>query len=418
MINAPTAAAGRAAPLDEAAIRQDFPILRQQIRGKPLVYLDNASTTQKPRAVTDRLTRFYLEENANVHRGVHWLSERATEAYEEARATVARFLNARDARDIVFVRGTTEAINLVAATRGRSRVGRGDEVVISAMEHHSNIVPWQILCEQAGAQLRVIPISDAGELDLDAYERLLTDRTRIVSVAHVSNVLGTVNAVEEIVRIAHRRGIEVLVDGAQAVAHMAVDVHAIGCDFYAFSAHKMFGPTGIGVLYGKTELLELMPPYQSGGDMIRSVTFERTSYNAVPYRFEAGTPHIAGAVGVAAAIDYLTAIGLDRIAVHEDELLKYATAALSRIPGVRMFGAAADRTGVLSFDLEGVHPHDVGTILDREGVAIRAGHHCCQPLMERLGVPATARASLALYNTRADIDALSAALQTARGLFG
>ena len=341
MINAPPAAAGRAASLDEAAIRQDFPILGQQIRGTPLVYLDNASTTQKPRVVTDRLTRFYLEENANVHRGVHWLSERATAAYEDARATVGRFLNARDAREIVFVRGTTEAINLVAATCGRSRVGRGDEVVISAMEHHSNIVPWQILCAQAGAQLRIIPISDAGELDVDAYERLLTDRTRIVSVAHVSNVLGTINPVEDVVRIAHHRGIQVLVDGAQAVAHMAVDMQAIGCDFYACSAHKMFGPTGIGVLYGRAELLESMPPYQSGGDMIRSVTFERTSYNAVPYRFEAGTPHIAGAVGLAAAINYLTAIGLDRIAVHEDELLNIRDRSAvtdSRRPTVRRCG--------------------------------------------------------------------------------
>ena len=306
------------------------------------MYLDNASTTQKPRAVIDRVTRFYGEENANVHRGVHWLSERATEVYEEARATVGRFLNTRAPQEIVFVRGATEAINLVAATFGRSRIGRSDEIVISAMEHHSNIVPWQILCEQTGARLRIIPTTDAGELDLDAYDSLLTDRTRIVSVVHVSNVLGTVNPVEEIVRIAHRRGIPVLVDGAQAVAHRAIDVQAIGCDFYAFSGHKMFGPTGIGVLYGRTELLESMPPYQSGGDMIRSVTFERSSYNAAPYRFEAGTPHIAGAVGLAAAIDYLTGIGLDRIAAYEDELLTYATAALSRIPGVRVFGTAAE----------------------------------------------------------------------------
>jgi cysteine desulfurase/selenocysteine lyase len=408
----------RAAPLDVTAIRQDFPILRQQIHGKPLVYLDNASTTQKPRAVIDRVTRFYGEENANVHRGVHWLSERATEFYEEARVTVSRFMNAREPREIVFVRGATEAINLVTATCGRSRVGRADEVVISAMEHHSNIVPWQILCEQAGARLRIIPITDAGELDLDAYERLLTDRTRIVSVVHVSNVLGTVNPVEEVVRIAHRRGIPVLVDGAQAAAHRAIDVQAIGCDFYAFSGHKVFGPTGIGALYGRAELLESMPPYQGGGDMIRSVTFERTSYKTAPHRFEAGTPHIAGAIGLAAAIDYVTGIGLDRIARCEDELLKYATAALSRIPGIRLFGTAEGKAGVLSFVLEGVHPHDVGTILDREGVAIRAGHHCCQPLMERFGVPAMARISMALYNTRADIDAALAALQTVRGLFG
>ena len=366
----------------------------------------------------DRVTQFYVEENANVHRGVHWLSERATDAFEEARATVGRFLNARESREIVFVRGTTEAINLVAATFGRSRVGRGDEIVISAMEHHSNIVPWQILCEQQGARLRIIPITDAGELDLDAYATLLTDRTRIVSVVHVSNVLGTVNPVEEIVRLAHQRGIPVLVDGAQAVAHMAVDVQALGCDFYAFSGHKMFGPTGIGVLYGTSALLESMPPYQSGGDMIRSVSFERTLYNVPPHRFEAGTPDIAGAVGLAAAIGYLTGIGFERIAGFERELLEYATGALSRLPGVRVIGTAAEKAGVLSFVLDGVHPHDVGTILDREGVAIRAGHHCCQPLMDRLGVPATARASLALYNNRDDIDALSAALQTVRELFG
>jgi cysteine desulfurase / selenocysteine lyase len=417
MTNAPPAAAGSAAPLDVTAIRQNFPILRQPIHGASLVYLDNASTTQKPQAVIDRVARFYLEENANVHRGVHWLSERATDAYEAARATVARFLNARLPQEIVFVRGTTEAVNLVAATCGRSHLGRDDEVVISAMEHHSNIVPWQILCEQAGARLRIIPITDTGELDLDAYALLLTERTRIVSVVHVSNVLGTVNPVGEIVRLARHRGIPVFVDGAQAAAHMPIDVQAIGCDFYACSGHKMFGPTGIGVLYGTSDRLESMPPYQSGGDMIRSVTLERTSYAAAPHRFEAGTPHIAGAVGLAAAIDYLGTIGLDRIAAHEHGLLREATDAVARIAGVRVFGTAADKAGVLSFVLEGVHPHDVGTILDREGVAIRAGHHCCQPLMDRLGVPATARASLALYNTRADIDRLSTALQTARGLF-
>ena len=417
MIDAPPVAAGSAAPLDLTAIRRDFPMLRQQVHGTRLVYLDNASTTQKPQTVIDRVARFYLEENANVHRGVHWLSERATEAYEGARTTVARFLNARTPQEIVFVRGTTEAVNLVVATYGRSHVGRDDEVVISAMEHHSNIVPWQILCEQAGARLKVIPTTDAGELDLDAYASLLGDRTRIVSVVHVSNVLGTVNPVGEVVRLAHRRGIPVFVDGAQAAAHMPIDVQAIGCDFYACSGHKMFGPTGIGVLYGTSDRLESMPPYQSGGDMIRSVTFERTSYASAPHRFEAGTPHIAGAVGLAAAIDYLDAIGLDRIAAHEHDLLGAATDAVAQIPGVRLFGTAADKAGVLSFVLEGVHPHDIGTILDREGVAIRAGHHCCQPLMDRLGVPATARASLALYNTRADIDRLSAALQTARGLF-
>ena len=403
---------------DAAAFRQDFPLLRRRVHGKPLVYLDNAATTQKPRVVIDRVTQFYVEENANVHRGVHWLSERATEAFEEARATIGRFLNARRAEEIVFVRGTTEAINLVAQTYGRSRVVRGDEIVISAMEHHSNIVPWQILCEQLGARLRIIPITDAGEIDLEAYARLLTDRTRIVAVVHVSNVLGTVNPVQEIVRIAHQRGIPVLVDGAQAVAHGAVDVQTLGCDFYAFSGHKMFGPTGIGVLYGTSAMLESMPPYQGGGDMIRSVSFERTLYDVPPHRFEAGTPNIAGAVGLAAAIGYLTGIGFERIARSERELLEYATGALSRVPGVRVIGTAAARAGVLSFVLDGVHPHDVATILDREGVAIRAGHHCCQPLMDRLGLPATSRASLALYNTREDIDALVAALRTVRELLG
>jgi cysteine desulfurase/selenocysteine lyase len=404
--------------LDAAAIRQDFPLLARRVHGEPLVYLDNAATTQKPRVVIDRMTRFYVEENANVHRGVHWLSERATDVFEEARAAIGRFVNARRAEEIVFVRGTTEAINLVAGTYGRSRVGRGDEVVVSAMEHHSNLVPWQILCEQQGARLRIIPITDAGELDLDAYAALLTDRTRIVSVVHVSNVLGTVNPVREIVRIAHQHGIPVLVDGAQAVAHGAVDVQALGCDFYAFSGHKMFGPTGIGVLYGTSALLESMPPYQSGGDMIRSVSFEQTRYDVPPHRFEAGTPNIAGAVGLAAAIGYLAGIGFDRIARFEQDLLEYATGALSRLPGVRVIGMAASKAGVLSFVLDGVHPHDVGTILDREGVAIRTGHHCCQPLMDRLGLPATSRASLALYNTRDDIDALVAALQKVRALFG
>jgi cysteine desulfurase/selenocysteine lyase len=403
--------------LDSAAIRPHFPLLARRVHGKPLVYLDNAATTQKPQAVIDRVTRFYVEENANVHRGVHWLSERATEAFEGSRAAIARFLNARRAEEIVFVRGATEAINLVAQTYGRLHVRSGDEIVISAMEHHSNIVPWQILCEQQGARLRIIPITDAGELDLDAYATLLTDRTRIVSIVHVSNVLGTVNPVETVVHLAHQRGIPVLVDGAQAVAHDAVDVRALGCDFYAFSGHKMFGPTGIGVLYGTSELLESMPPYQGGGEMIRSVSFERTLYDVPPRRFEAGTPNIAGAVGLAEAIDYLSSIGFERIAAFEHELLDFATLALSRLPGVQVVGTAAARAGVLSFVVDGVHPHDVATILDREGVAIRAGHHCCQPLMDRLGLPATARASLALYNTRDDIDAMVSALHRARELF-
>jgi len=405
-------------PLDVTSIRQDFPILRRQVHGRPLVYLDNASTTQKPQAVIDRLTRFYAEENANVHRGVHRLSELATDAYETARAAVAGFLNAAASREIVFVRGTTEAINLVADSFGRSRVGAGDAVVISAMEHHSNLVPWQRLCEERGARLRIIPTSDAGELDLDAYEALLDDRTRIVAVVHVSNALGTINPIEDIARLAHGRGIPVLVDGAQAAAHMPVDVQALGCDFYAFSGHKMLGPTGIGALYARASLLEAMPPYQSGGDMISSVTFERTTYNALPHRFEAGTPHIAGAVALGAAIDYLTAIGLDRIACAEHGLLAYATTVLSDIPGVRVIGTARRKAGILSFVLDGVHPHDIGTMLDRDGIAIRAGHHCCQPLMHRLGLAGTARASLALYNSRDEIDALGAALHRVREMFG
>jgi len=409
--------AQRTTSLDVAAIRQDCPILRQRVHGKPLVYLDNAATTQKPQVVIDRLTRYYVAENANVHRGVHWLSERATDAYEEARATLRRFLNAAQPQEIVFVRGTTEAINLVAQSYGRSHVGAGDEIVISTMEHHSNIVPWQILCEEKKARLRIIPMTDAGELDLDAYEKLLSDRTRMVSVVHVSNALGTINPVEEIVRIAHQRGIPVLVDGAQAVAHTKVDVQALGCDFYTLSGHKMLGPTGIGVLYGRSSLLEAMPPYQSGGDMIRSVTFERTLYNTLPYKFEAGTPNIAGAIALGAAIGYLTNAGLDRIAAHEHELLEYGTAALSQIPGVRLIGTARQKAGILSFVVDGVHPHDVGTILDREGVAIRTGHHCCQPLMNRLGVAATARASLALYNTREEIDALTAGLSKVGEVF-
>ena len=404
--------------LDAAVIRQDFPLLRQRVRGKPLVYLDNAATTQKPQTVIDRVVRYYAEENANVHRGVHWLSERATDAYEDARAAAGRFLNAGDSREIVFVRGTTEAVNLVASTYGRAHVSRGDEVVISTLEHHSNIVPWQILCDAQGARLRVIPISDTGEIDLEAYATLLNDRTRIVSVVHVSNALGTINPVEEIVRLAHRRGIPVLVDGAQAAAHMRIDVQTLGCDFYALSGHKMFGPTGIGVLYATSALLSTMPPYQGGGDMISSVTFERTLYKPPPHRFEAGTPHIAGAVGLAAAIEYLTAIGWERAALHERELLEYASRALSQVPGLRVIGTAKKKAGILSFVLDGVHPHDVGTILDREGVAIRTGHHCCQPLMDRLGVPATARASMAIYNTHEDVDALEAALRTVWKVFG
>jgi cysteine desulfurase/selenocysteine lyase len=403
--------------LDVNAIRRDFPILQRYVHGKPLVYLDNAATTQKPQAVIDRLVRYYSEENANIHRGVHALSVQATDGYDAARERVRQFLNAADAREIVFVRGGTEAINLVAQTFGRAHVGPGDEIVISEMEHHSNIVPWQMLCVTTGARLRVIPITDAGELRLDEYERLLGPHTRLVSVTHVSNALGTVNPVAEVIRLAHDRGIPVLIDGAQAVAHMPVDVQALGCDFYAFSGHKVFGPTGIGVLYGRAPLLEGMPPYQGGGDMIRSVTFETTLYNDVPYKFEAGTPNIAGVAGLAAAIHYLTAVGLDRVAAHEHDLLGYAAEALSEIPGLRLTGTASEKAAILSFVMNDIHPHDIGTILDRAGVAIRAGHHCCQPLMARLGVSATARASFALYNTREEVDVLIASLRAAREVF-
>jgi cysteine desulfurase/selenocysteine lyase len=413
----PTPIAPSPAAFDVEAVRADFPILRSIVHDHPLVYLDNAATTQKPRAVIERLAAYYERENANVHRGVHSLSERATEAFERARETVRRFLNAAEAREIVFVRGTTEAINLVAESYGRGHVGAGDDIVLTAMEHHSNIVPWQRLSEEKGARLRVVPMTDAGELELDRLAAVLSDRTRLVAVVHVSNALGTINAVEDIVRLAHRRHVPVLVDGAQAVAHMRVDVQALDCDFYAFSGHKIFGPTGIGVLYGKAALLDAMPPYQGGGDMISSVTFDRTLYNVLPYKFEAGTPDISGAIGLASALDYVEALGLDRISAYEHELLAYGTAALSRIPDLRLTGTAARKAGVLAFVLEGVHPHDIGTILDREGIAIRTGHHCCQPLMERLGVPATARASIALYNTRTELDALAAALGRVREVF-
>ncbi|QDE81118.1 cysteine desulfurase [Myxococcus xanthus] len=391
---------------DVKQVREDFPILHQEVRGRPLVYLDSAATAQKPQAVIDALVRFYQHDNANVHRGVHVLSERATEAYEGARETVRRFINARDVKEVVFVRGTTEAINLVAQTYGRKHIGAGDEVLITQMEHHANIVPWRMLCEQTGAVLKVIPVNDRGELVLDAVDALLTERTRILAVTHVSNALGTVAPVKELTRRAHAKGIPVLVDGAQAVTHFPVDVQDLGCDFYAFSGHKMFGPTGIGVLYGRKELLEAMPPYQGGGDMILSVTMEKVTYNRVPYRFEAGTPNLEGAVGLAAAIRYLEALGMENVAAHDRELLAYATQALESVPGLRMVGTAREKSGVLSFMLGDVHPHDVGTILDREGICIRTGHHCAQPVMQHFKVPATSRASLALYNTREDVDAL------------
>jgi len=403
-------ARGTRAAFDVRAIREDFPVLHQTVFGKPLVYLDNAATAQKPRAVIDAITRFYTLDNSNIHRGLHALSERATAAYEESRAKARRFLHAAEDREIIFVRGTTEAINLVAHSYGRPHLEAGDEVLITAMEHHSNIVPWQILCEEKGARLRIAPIDDSGALRLDEFERLLTERTRIVSVPHVSNALGTINPVRRIVEMAHQRDVPVLVDGAQAAPHLPIDVRELGCDFYALSGHKMFGPTGIGVLYGRADLLEAMPPYQGGGDMIASVTFEKTTYNRLPHKFEAGTPHIAGVIGLGAAIDYLEGIDAAGRMAHEDDLLKYATEKVTALPRVRLIGTAREKTSVLSFVVDGVHPHDIGTILDRDGIAIRAGHHCAQPLMDRFGVPATARASLALYNTREEIDALAAGI--------
>jgi len=415
-----TAVRPKAAPqtaFDVYKVRADFPILARKIQGKPLVYLDNAATTQKPQAVIDAIVRYYTAENSNIHRGVHTLSELATESYERSRVTVQRFLNAADPREIIFVRGATEGINLVAQTWGRTHVGRGDEILISAMEHHSNIVPWQILCEQQGANLRVAPVNDAGELLLDEFQKLLGPKTKLVAMAHVSNALGTVNPVRKIVEAARRFNARVLLDGAQAAPHISLDVRAIDCDFYVFSGHKVYAPTGIGILYGKEELLEAMPPYQGGGDMISSVTFEKTLYNRLPYKFEAGTPHISGAIGLGAAIEYLNSIGIERIARHEKQVLAYGTKRLLEIPGLRLIGTAREKEGILSFVLEGIHPHDVGTVLDQGGIAIRTGHHCAQPLMERFGVPATARASLALYNTMEEMDALASGLQKVREVF-
>ena len=398
-------------PIDVQRIRGDFPILRREIRGKPLVYFDNAATTQKPRVVIDAIRRFYEEDYANIHRGVHLLSEIATEAYEGSRLRVQRFLNASHHREIIFTRGTTEAINLVASTYGREHIGEGDEIVITELEHHSNIVPWQMLCEQIGAVLRVAPMNDRGELRMDKFEKLLGPRTKFVSVVHVSNAFGTINPVERIVELAHKHGALVLLDGAQAVSHVKVDVQKLDCDFYAFSGHKIFGPTGVGVLYGKTDVLNKMPPYQGGGDMIASVTFEKTLYNQLPYKFEAGTPNIVGGVGLKAALDYVDAIGLDAIAAYENELLKYATEKLSQIPGLRIVGTAEKKASVVSFVLDTVHPHDIGTILDSEGIAIRTGHHCAQPAMHCMNVPATARASFAFYNTMEEVDALAVGIQ-------
>lgn len=403
--------------LDVEAVRRDFPALHQQVHGRPLVYLDNAATTQRPRQVIGEIVRFYEQDNANIHRGVHLLSERATKLYEGAREKVRAALNATLAREIIFVRGTTEAINLVAQTFGRANLGPGDEILVSAMEHHSDIVPWQMICQERGAALRVIPVDDRGDLILEELERLLSPRVKLAAVAHVSNALGTVNPIRQITALARAHGVPVLVDGAQAMAHMAVDVRELDVDFYAFSAHKMCGPTGVGVLYGKSHLLETMPPWQGGGDMIRSVTFEKTTYNTLPHRFEAGTPDIAGVIGLGAAIDYLHGIGLSRIAAHEDAVLAHGLAALSEIPGLRLIGTPRRRAGVISFVLDGIHPHDIGTILDREGIAIRTGHHCAQPVMQRFGIPATARASLALYSTREELDALARGLRRVLEVF-
>jgi cysteine desulfurase/selenocysteine lyase len=406
------------ATLDVARIRQDFPILQQKVHGKPLVYLDNAATTQKPLAVIQAIEHYYRSDNSNIHRGVHTLSERATADYEKARIAIQRFLNAAHSKEIIFTRGTTEAINLVAQTYGRKNVGRGDEVLITAMEHHSNIVPWQLLCEEKGASLRVAPINDQGELVMEEFEKLLGAKTKIVAVAHLSNALGTINPLREIVRLAHAQNIPVLVDGAQAVPRMVVDVQELDCDFYAISGHKMYGPTGIGVLYGKAGLLEAMPPYQGGGDMIASVTFEKTIYNRLPYKFEAGTPNIADTIGLGAAVEYLEQLGLENIERHEQDVLTYAAQAVAAIPGIEIVGTAKEKAGVLSFTMEGIHPHDIGTILDSEGIAVRTGHHCAQPVMQRFNIPATARASFGLYNTREEVDALVAGIHEVREVLG
>ncbi len=408
----------RNAAYDVTKVRKDFPILREKVHGKPLVYLDNAATTQKPLSVIEALDKYYREYNSNIHRGLHLLSERATEAYEASRIKVQKFMNAADSREIIFTRGATEGINLVAQTWGRQSVKAGDEVLVTNMEHHSNIVPWQMLCGEKGATLKVVPINDDGELILKEFHKLLTSKTKILAVTHVSNALGTVNPLAEIIKAAHEKGIKVLADGAQSIPHLAVDVQELDCDFYVFSGHKIYGPTGIGVLYGKYALLDSMPPYQGGGDMISSVTFERTLYKKPPHKFEAGTPHIAGVIGLGSALDYVMNIGLGDIAAHEHDLLVYGTQKLKEIPELKLIGTARNKAGVLSFTLGEIHPHDIGTILDRQGVAIRAGHHCAQPVMERFQIPATARASLGLYNTREEIDALVKALRKVLEVFG
>lgn len=398
-------------PLNPELIRQDFPILHQEIYGKPLVYLDNAATTQKPQIVIDAVSNYYSRYNSNIHRGVHYLSQQATDAYENARKTVQKFINATSTKEIIFTRGTTEAINLVACSYGRENLKQGDEIIISTMEHHSNIVPWQMLCEQTGAILRVIPITDSGEIILEEYKKLLNERTKIVSIIHVSNSLGTINPVKLMTEMAHEAGAVVLVDGAQAIQHFAVDVQDIGCDFYAFSGHKLYAPTGIGVLYGKRKLLEAMKPYQGGGDMILSVSFEKTTYNELPHKFEAGTPNISGVIGLGAAINYINNVGFENISAYEDEVLSYGTSLLSEIETLHIIGTAKEKSSVLSFSIDGIHPHDIGTFLDRDGIAVRAGHHCTQPLMKRYSVPATTRASISFYNTKAEIEALVVSLK-------
>ncbi len=403
--------------LDVMKIRQDFPILHQEVHGKPLVYLDNAATTQKPQAVIDTIMRVYSHDNSNVHRGIHTLSERATALYEAARDTVKNHINARESREIIFVRGTTEAINLVATGYGQSEIQAGDEIIISEMEHHSNIVPWQMLCERTGAILRVIPINEHGEIILEEYQKLLNTKTKLVAVVHISNALGTINPVADMITLAHEHNIPVLIDGAQALPHCGVDVQALDCDFYTFSGHKTFAPSGIGVLYGKAELLEKLPPYQGGGEMISSVSFDKTTYNVIPHKFEAGTPNISGAIALATALDYLNNLGIENIAQYEKELLNYATDALLTIPGLRLIGTAKDKASILSFTLDDIHAHDVGTILDFEGIAIRSGHHCAMPIMEHFKVPATSRASLSFYNTKEEINKLVAGLHRAKEVF-
>jgi cysteine desulfurase/selenocysteine lyase len=418
MSAAASASSIRRDALDVEAIRRDFPVLSQTVHGKPLCYLDNAASSQRPRCVIDAVSNYYETTHANVHRGVHSLSQRATDLFEGAREKVRGFVNASSSREVIFVRGTTEAINLVAQSYARPRLGPGDEILISWLEHHANIVPWQMVCEQTGARLRVIPMTRQGEVDFAAFLSLVSERTKLLALAHVSNALGTVVPVQRFIAEARRHGIPVLLDGAQAAPHLSVDVRALGCDFYCFSGHKMCGPTGIGVLYGREELLGAMPPWQGGGDMILAVSFEGTLYNDLPYKFEAGTPHIAGAIGLGAAVDYLQGLGLERIARTEHDLLEYATRRLASVPGLEIIGTAPEKAAVVSFTVEGIHPHDLGTILDSEGVAIRTGHHCAMPVMEFYGVPATARASFAFYNTRAEVDRLVGALEVAREILG